>query len=142
MLAEGDGDQDTDVGGPAVSQTEESLHKRLELALNRQYAGLYGRPERRVYCWRRYLLRLKGFRTISLDLLLANLELFSEHVAVKDRSCGLVGGPAPGNRLIVAQKDFALKCLVMGLPDICSMRFKKPGRWDCHDQMGLEFELG
>jgi len=54
----------------------------------------------------------------------------------------LVGGPAPGNRLIVApHRDFALKCLVMGLPEIYSMRFKNPERWSIHDQMGLEFEL-
>lgn len=121
--------------------SEENRHIRLDRALRLQFRNLFGIPERKVYCWRRYLVRLKGFRTISLDLLLANLELFSDHVAVKDPSCGLVGGPAPGNRLIVAHKDFALKCLVMGLPDICSMRFKKPRRWDCYDQMGLEFKL-
>lgn len=124
-----------------MSQTGDSLHKRLELALNRQYVSLYGRPDRRVYCWRRYLVRLKEFRTISLDLLLANLELFSEHVALKDPSCALSHGPAPGKRLIVAHKDFALKCLVMGLPEIRGMKFKMPSRWSTHDQLGLEFEL-
>jgi hypothetical protein len=120
---------------------EESLHIKLDRALRIQFRNLFGESDKKVYCWRRYLSRLKEFKTISLDLFLTNLELFSEHVVVKDPSCDLSDGPAPGKRLIVAHRDFALKCLVMGLPDICSMRFKKPGRWDMHDQMGLEFEL-
>lgn len=119
----------------------DNLQTRLDRSLRFQYRLLPPPSEKRVYCWRRYLSKLKGFRTISLDLFLTNLELFSEHVVVKDPSCDLSEGPAPGKRLIVAHRDFAIKCLAMGLPDICSMRFKKPGRWDVHDQMGLEFKL-
>jgi len=56
--------------------SEESLHIRLDRALRLQFRNLFGEPDKKVYCWRRYLSRLKEFKTISLDLLLANLELF------------------------------------------------------------------
>lgn len=120
---------------------ENNLQIRLDRAMRLKYRILHDRSDRNVYCWRRYLQRLKGFRTVDLGLFLANLELFSEHVAVVDPSSALGNGPCPGKRLIVAHRDFALKCLVLGLPDINSMRFKKPTRWDWHDQMGLEFKL-
>lgn len=117
---------------------ETSLHRKLESALTREYGKLYGQGARKVYCWRRYLVGLKGFRTVALEHLLANIGAFSDHVVIVDPSCALANGPGFGNRLVVAQKDFAVKCMFMGLPDIYSMRFKMPKKWSMHDHLGLE----
>lgn len=86
-------------------------------------------------------MRLKGFRTVSLDDLLVNIGLFSDHVVVTDPASSLGKGEAHGRWLITAHKEFAIKCLFVGLPDISSMAFKKPRRWDIRDQMGLEFKI-
>ena len=117
------------------------LQGKIESALKLEWAKLPGRYERKVYCWRRYLARLKGFKTVSLSLLIANIGTFSDYVVVVDPSCSLGNGPAPGQRLVVAHKEFVTKSIFMGLPDISSMNFKKPHYWSKHDQLGLEFEL-
>jgi hypothetical protein len=72
---------------------------------------------------------------------LANIGVFSDHIVVADHSASLREGPAPHKRLIVAQREFALKCLAMGLPDLYAMKFRMPSRWNKNDQMGLEFKL-
>lgn len=117
------------------------LQQRLDGALYQEYRKLYGQGDRRVYCWLRYLSRLKGFNTVSLGDLLANIGAFSDHIVVADPSASLREGPVPMKRLIVARRDFAIKCLAIGLPDLYSMRFKMPRRWSIHDQLGLEFKL-
>lgn len=94
------------------------LQGKMESALKREWGKLPGRYDRKVYCWRRYLARLKGFKTASLSLLIANIGTFSDHVVVVDPSCSLGNGPAPGQRLVVARTEFAIKCVSMGLPDI------------------------
>lgn len=117
------------------------LQERLDEALYREYRKLYYHGNRKVYCWLRYLARLKGFNTVALGDLLANIGTFSHHIVVADHSASLRDGPAPMKRLIVAQKDFTIKCLAIGLPDLRSMKFKMPRSWSTHDQMGLEFKL-
>lgn len=121
---------------------QSDLRSKLESALKRQYLriDLY-LSDKQVYCWRRYLSRLKGFHTISLDLLLSNIEIFSDYIVVADPSSALGKGVSPGQWLIVARKDFVIKCLYLGLPDIHSMKFKKPRSWSMWDQLGLELKL-
>lgn len=118
------------------------LQKKLDKSLNSEYNKLYAQGYKRHYCWRRYLSKLGGFRTISLGDLLANIAMFSEYVVVADPSAREVawGGNVYNNRLIVAHRDFALKCLAIGLPDLYSMKFRMPSRWNKSDKMGLEFE--
>lgn len=120
------------------------LQKKMDGSLNREYNKLFGQGDKRIYCWRRYLSGLKGFKTISLGDLLANIGVFSEYVVVADPSARDIawgGGSVYNNRLIVAHRDFALKCLAMGLPDLYAMKFRMPSRWNKNDQMGLEFKL-
>jgi hypothetical protein len=123
------------------------LQKKLDRSLDSQYNKLYattprGQRNKRIYCWRRYLSGLKGFRTISLGDLLANIGMFSEYIVVADPSAREIawGGSVYNNRLIVAHKDFALKCLAIGLPDLYAMKFRMPSRWNTDDRMGLEFK--
>ena len=122
-------------------QSADSLQHKLNDALRREWRKTPGLYDDKVYCWRRYLSNLKGFRTTSLEVLLANIEVFSDHVVVIDPSCSLGGGTAPGKRLIVASGEFATKCICIGLPDMKSMRFRKPRSWRVRDELGLEFEL-
>lgn len=125
-----------------MSETQSSLQSKLDVALKHQWGKLSPRRyERSVYCWRRYLSNLKGFKTISLNLLISNIGVFSDHVVVVDPSSSLGNGPDSRKRFIVADREFAIKCVCVGLPDISSMTFKKPRDWDMHDQLGLEFEL-
>lgn len=126
-----------------MSQKElgDGLHHELNAALRHEWRKTPGLHEDKVYCWRRYLSKLKGFRTTSLEALLANIGVFSDHVVIIDPSGALGGGTAPGKRLIIASREFATKCIFVGLPDIESMRFRRPRKWRVNDHIGLEFEL-
>lgn len=130
----------------------DGLQSKLERAMHHEYGKLSCRlsysqlADRRVYSWRRYLVRLKGFRMMRLGDFLANFKSLPNHVAIVDPSCsiafaaGLAQGPAPGHWLLIATEEFAAKCLFLGLPDISSMTFKMPQGWSMHHPTGLELD--
>lgn len=107
---------------------------KLEGLLCRELDKLSSRDQKRsLYCWRKYLSGLGGFKTIDRNTLLHNLKFFADGFVVLNnplaRSTNLYTPWFRREDFMVAEETFALKRLAIGLPDISSMKFKMPKDW-------------